>query len=116
MSIFITKRDGTKELFNADKINDPSSAHAKGLTDPVAMVTQIATDTKLTLYDGITTEEMDKATINAAIQNIKEDIDYDKVGDEALSKDHLQGVLGDYNKDDAPTLRKKASRRIHCRI
>ena len=38
------------------------------------MVTQIATETRLTLYDGITTEEMDQATINAAVQNIKEDI------------------------------------------
>jgi ribonucleoside-diphosphate reductase alpha chain len=55
-----------------------SSEHVRDF-DPIAMVTQIATETRLTLYDGITTDEMDQATINAAVQNIKEDIEYDKV-------------------------------------
>jgi ribonucleoside-diphosphate reductase alpha chain len=53
------------------------------------MVTQIATETRLTLYDGITTEEMDLATINAAVQNIKEDIEYDKVADTTPFEDRL---------------------------
>ena len=70
MNIFITKRDGAKELFNADKINRSIERACYGLSDPVSKVTQIATETQLTLYDGITTEEMDQATINAAIQNI----------------------------------------------
>jgi transcriptional regulator NrdR family protein len=55
----ITKRDGTKEPFNADKINRSIERAAAGLSDPISMVTQIATETRLTLYDGITTEEMD---------------------------------------------------------
>ena len=47
------------------------------MIDPIAKVTQVATDTKVTLYNGITTEELDLATINAAVQNIKENPDYD---------------------------------------
>ncbi len=71
MELTITKRDGTREPFNADMINRSIERACQGMEDPVGMVTQIATETRLTLYDGITTEEMDQATINAAVQNIK---------------------------------------------
>lgn len=107
MSITITKHDGTRVPFNADRINRSIERACKGLTDPVAMVTQIATETRLTLYDGITTDEMDMATINAAIQNIKEDIEYDKVATRLLLKMTYRKVIGEYDKDDADDLRKK---------
>lgn len=99
--IAITKRDGTKEPFNADKINRSIERACVGLTDPISMVTQIATETQLTLYDGITTEEMDMATINAAVQNIKEDIEYDKVGVRLLLKTVYRRVVGEYHDDMA---------------
>jgi ribonucleoside-diphosphate reductase alpha chain len=60
MSPFITKRDGTKEEFNADHINKSIERATIGLTDPISKVMQVATDTRMTVYDGITTEEMDK--------------------------------------------------------
>ena len=63
MNIFITKRDGTKELFNADKINRSIERASHGLANPVGMVTQIATDTRVTMYDGMTTEEIQKILI-----------------------------------------------------
>jgi ribonucleoside-diphosphate reductase alpha chain len=107
MNIFVTDRDGTKTPFNADKINRSIERACKGLTNPVAMVTQIATETRLTLYDGITTEEMDQATINAAIQNIKEDIEYDKVATRLLLKTIYRRVIGDYDKDNSADLKKK---------
>src|SRR6185369_9590561 len=107
MNIFITKRDGTKELFNADKINRSIERACVGLANPVSMVTQIATDTRLTLYDGITTEELDKATINAAIQNIKDDTDFDKVATRLLLKTIYKKVFGDYNTEDADDLKAK---------
>ncbi len=106
MELFITKRDGTKEAFNADRINRSIERACVGLEDPISMVTQIATETRLTLYDGITTEEMDQATINAAVQNIKEDIEYDKVATRLLLKTVYRRVIGDYN-DREETLRKK---------
>lgn len=107
MNITITKRDGTRELFNADRINRSIERACYGLTDPVAMVTQIATETRLTLYDGIPTDELDMATINAAIQNIKEDIEYDKVATRLLLKMVYRKVLVDYDKEDTEDLKEK---------
>src|ERR1700685_4432298 len=101
MTLTITKRDGTKEIFNADKINRSIERACIGMEDPIGMVTQIATETRLTLYDGITTEEMDQATINAAVQNIKEDIEYDKVATRLLLKTIYRRVLEDYENNSA---------------
>lgn len=99
MELTITKRDGTKELFNADRINRSIERAAYGMIDPIAKVTQVATDTKVTLYSGITTEELDEATINAAVQNIKDDVDYDKIATRLLLKTIYKHVLGDYGED-----------------
>ncbi|MBX4197875.1 ribonucleoside-diphosphate reductase subunit alpha [Candidatus Parcubacteria bacterium] len=107
MSISITKTDGTRVAFNADRINRSIERACKGLTNPIAMVTQIATETQLTLYDGITEEEMDFATINAAVQNIKEDIEYDRVATRLLLKTIYRKVVGDYDKDNPEELRQK---------
>jgi ribonucleoside-diphosphate reductase alpha chain len=96
MNLTITKRDGTREPFNADKINRSIERACFGLSDPIAMVTQIATETKLTLYDGITTEEMDQATINASVQNIKDDVEYDKVATRLLLKTIYKKVLSEF--------------------
>ena len=106
MNIFITKRDGTRESFNADKINRSIERACVGLMDPVSMVTQIAIETNLTLYDGITTEEMDQATINAAVQNIKEDIEYDKVATRLMLKTVYRRVVGEFDAD-SEILRRK---------
>jgi ribonucleoside-diphosphate reductase alpha chain len=107
MDIQITKADGTKAPFNADLINRSIERACQGMVDPVAMVTQIATETRVTLYDGISTEELDQATINAAIQNVKEDIQYDKVATRLLLKTIYRKVIGDYDKDSREDLRKK---------
>jgi len=107
MSIFITKADGTKEAHNADKVNRSIERACIGLTDPISKVTQIATETNLTLYNGITTDEIDKATINAAVQNIKEDIEFDKIATRLLLKTVYRHVVGDYDKDNIDDLKKK---------
>ncbi len=104
MSLAITKTDGTKEAFNADKINRSIERACQGLMDPISMVTQIATETELTLYDGMTTDEMDQATINAALQNVKDDIAYDKVATRLLLKTIYRKVIGKYDKDDEDDL------------
>jgi len=99
MDLTITKRDGAKELFNADRINRSIERACWGLIDPIAKVTQVATDTKVILYDGITTEELDLATISAAVQNIKDDPDYNKIAARLLLKTVYKRVLGDYDND-----------------
>src|SRR3990167_4007294 len=100
MELTISKRDGTMELFNADRINRSIERACFGLIDPIAKVTQVATDTKVILYDGITEEELDLATINAAVQNIKENPDYDKIATRLLLKTVYKRVLGDYGTDN----------------
>ncbi len=105
MSISITKADGTREPHNADRVNRSIERACRGLTDPIAMVTQIATETQLTLYDGISTNEIDQATINAAVQNIKEDIQYDKVATRLLLKTVYRKVIGEYDKESIVDLK-----------
>lgn len=107
MTIFITKIDGTREPHDADRVNRSIERACIGLSDPIAMVTQIATETQLMLYDGIPTEEIDLATINTAVQNIKEDIEFDKVATRLLLKTIYRKVIGDYDKDDVEDLKIK---------
>ena len=95
------------EPHNADRVNRSIERACRGLTDPIAMVTQIATETQLMLYDGITTDEIDQATINTAVQNIKEDIEFDKVATRLLLKTIYRHVVGDYDKDDSKDLAHK---------
>lgn len=99
MQLQVTKRDGSKEFFNADRINKSIERACDGLEDKVSKVVQIATDTRLMLYDGITTEELDYATINAALQNIQEDTLYDKVATRLLLKTVYKRIFGDYEND-----------------
>src|SRR3989339_2281139 len=105
--IKVKHRDGSLAPYNADMINRSIERACRGLTDPVSKVTQIATETGLTLYDGITTEELDQATINAAVQNIKDDPDYDAVASRLLLKTTYKSVLGDFNNDDPAELKYK---------
>ena len=107
MSINVKHHDGTIVPFNADKINRSIERACKGLFDPVAKVTQIATETRLTLYDGITTDELDQATINAAVQNIISDIEYDVVATRLLLKTVYRRVIGEYDKDNPLDLEQK---------
>ncbi|MBX4198667.1 ribonucleoside-diphosphate reductase subunit alpha [Candidatus Parcubacteria bacterium] len=104
MVIYVTKRDGTKMPWNADYINRSIERETKGLPDPISKVIQIANDTRLTVYDGITTDAMDQATINAAIQNIKDDPDFDKVATRLFLKTIYKKVLGWYATDDRAEL------------
>lgn len=107
MSIYITKADGTRELHNADRVNRSIERACAGLTDPISKVTQIATETNLTLFDGISTDQLDRATIDAAVQNIKEDIEFDRVATRLLLKTVYRHVIGEYDKENPEDLKKK---------
>ena len=103
--ILVRMRDGSLEPFDADRINRAIERACKGLPDPVSKVVQIATETRLTVYDGITEEEIDKATINTALQNTQVDTDFDKVATRLLLKTLYKRILGDYKRDDAQDLK-----------
>ncbi|HEV7455027.1 MAG TPA: ATP cone domain-containing protein, partial [Candidatus Saccharimonadales bacterium] len=101
MNISVVKRDGSKVPYDANKINKALERASRGLDDQISKVVQIATEVQLTLFDGITTEQLDEAVIQTALQNIKDDPDFDTIAARLLLKTIYKRVLGDYETDDA---------------
>ena len=95
-TIHVVKRDGTREPFDANKINLALVAASEGLPDQISKVVQVATELQLTLFDGITSEQLDEAVIHTALQNVKEDPDFDKIAARLLLKNIYKNILGDY--------------------
>lgn len=94
--IHVTKRDGSREPYDADRINRAIERATAGLPDPISIVTQVATELAITLFDGITTEQLDEAAIAVAVQNVKDDPDFDVVAARLLRKVIHKRVLGGY--------------------
>ncbi len=99
MSITVVKRDGSREPYDANKINLAIERAAEGLPDQVAWVTQIASELELTLFDGISTQQLDEAVIQVALQNVKDDPAFDIVAARLLLKTIYKRVLGDYENE-----------------
>lgn len=97
--IYVVKRDGTREPFDANKINLALVAASEGLPDQISKVVQVATELTLTLFDGITTEQLDEAVIHTALQSVKDDPDFDTIAARLLLKNIYKNILGDYNSD-----------------
>lgn len=94
--IHVVKRDGTREPFDANMINLALVKASEGLPDQISKVVQVASEVQLTLFDGITTEQLDEAVIQTTLQNVKDDPDFDKIAARLLLKTIYKGVLGDY--------------------
>ena len=102
--IHVVHRDGTRAPFDANKINLALVKASDGLPDQISKVVQVATELQLTLFDGITTEQLDEAVIHTALQNVKDDPDYDKIATRLFLKNTYKNVLGDF--DTAEELKK----------
>ena len=98
-NINVVKRDGTREKFDANKINLALVKASEGLPDQIAKVVQVASELQLTLFDGITSEQLDEAVIHTALQNVKDDPDFDKIAARLLLKTIYKRVLGHYETD-----------------
>lgn len=98
--IHVVKRDGTREPFDANKINLALVKASEGLPDQISKVVQVATELQLTLFDGITTEQLDEAVIHTALQNVKDDPDFDKIAARLLLKNTYKNILGNYESDE----------------
>ena len=96
MSITVVKRNGQREAYDANKINLAIERAAVGLDENITWVTQIASELELTLFDGITTQQLDEAVIQVALQNVKDDPAFDTVAARLLLKTIYKRVLGDY--------------------
>lgn len=98
--IQVVKRDGTREPFDANKINLALVQASEGLVDQISKVVQVAAELQLTLFDGITSEQLDEAVINTALQNVKDDPDFDIIAARLLLKNIYKNILGDYSTEE----------------
>lgn len=96
-NITVVKRDGSREAYDANKINLALVKASEGLEDQISKVVEVASQLSLTLFDGITSEQLDEAVIQTALQNVKDDPDYDKIAARLLLKNLYKNILGDYN-------------------
>jgi ribonucleoside-diphosphate reductase alpha chain len=96
VGITVVKRSGQREPYDANKINLAIEAASAGLDENITWVTQIASELELTLFDGITTQQLDEAVIQVALQNVKDDPAFDIVAARLLLKTIYKRVLGDY--------------------
>jgi ribonucleoside-diphosphate reductase alpha chain len=104
----VVKRDGSREPFDANKINLALVKASEGLDDQISKVVEVASQLQLTLFDGITTDQLDEAVIQTALQNVKDDPDYDKIAARLLLKTLYKNILGDYETaDDLKKLHEK---------
>jgi len=100
VTITVVKRNGEREPYDANKINLAIEHASQGLDENITWVTQIASELELTLFDGITTQQLDEAVIQVALQNVKDDPEFDTVAARLLLKTIYKRVLGDYTTDD----------------
>jgi len=100
VGITVVKRNGEREPYDANKINLAIEQASRGLSEEITWVTQIASELELTLFDGITTQQLDEAVIQVALQNVKDDPQFDTVAARLLLKTIYKRVLGDYETDD----------------
>jgi len=99
-AITVVKRDGTREPFDANKINLALVEASEGLPDQISKVVQVASELQLTLFDGITSEQLDEAVIHTALQNIKDDPDFDIIATRLLLKNIYKNILGEFKTAD----------------
>ena len=100
VGITVVKRNGEREAYDANKINLAIENASVGLDENITWVTQIASELELTLFDGITTQQLDEAVIQVALQNVKDDPAFDTVAARLLLKTIYKRVLGDYETAD----------------
>jgi ribonucleoside-diphosphate reductase alpha chain len=97
VNITVLKRNGDREPYDANKINLAIEVASQGLDDSITWVTQIASELELTLFDGISTQQLDEAVIQVALQNVKDDPAFDVLAARLLVKTIYKRVLGDYS-------------------
>jgi ribonucleoside-diphosphate reductase alpha chain len=100
VGITVVKRNGEREPYDANKINLAIEHASAGLDPNITWVTQIASELELTLFDGISTQQLDEAVIQVALQNVKDDPAFDIVAARLLLKTIYKRVLGDYENEE----------------
>jgi ribonucleoside-diphosphate reductase alpha chain len=99
--INVVKRDGSRQPYDGYEIARSIEEASRGLDDSVTRATQIASELEITLFDGITTTQLDEAVIQVALGNVKDDPAFDRIAARLLIKTLYKAVLGDgVNRDN----------------
>ncbi|QGN32156.1 ribonucleoside-diphosphate reductase subunit alpha [Microlunatus sp. Gsoil 973] len=93
--ITVVKRDGSTEPYDGYEIARSIEDAAHGLDDSVTRAPQIQSELEITLFDGITTTQLDEAVIQVALGNVKDDPAFDTIAARLLIKTLYKAVLGD---------------------
>lgn len=98
--IHVVSRDGTRKPFDASQVKLDLLKASEGLPDQINKIAQITAELKLTLFDGMTEDQLNEAVIHTALQNVKDDPDYDTIAARLLLKTIYTDILGTYATDD----------------
>jgi len=98
--LLVTKRDGSQEPINLDKIHKVVTWAAKGLED--VSVSQVEIKAQIQFYNGIKTEEIHETLIKSAADLISTDIPDYQYMSARLAVFHLRKKA--YGKFEPPTL------------
>lgn len=93
--IHVVKRDGTRAPYDGYEIARSIEEAAAGLDDQVARATQLRAELEITLFDGITSEQLDEAVVQVALQNVKDDPAYDTITARLLVKSLYKAIFGE---------------------
>lgn len=94
-SITVVKRDGTRAPYDGYEIARSIEEAAAGLDHEVARATQLRSELEITLFDGITSEQLDEAVVQVALQNVKDDPAYDTIASRLLVKSFYKAIFGE---------------------
>ena len=95
------KKTDTKDLKTMlREMNREVLVAAKGLPNALVMTATIAKDVSLVLFDGITEEQLRESAIEAALQNIQNEPDFDQVAARLRLRQIYQQILGTIDDSD----------------
>lgn len=94
-ALTVIKRDGIRVPYDGYQIALSIEEAATGLPDPVTRATQLRSELEITLFDGITSEQLDEAVIGVALQNVKDDPAFDTIAARLLIKSLYKKIFGE---------------------
>ncbi len=95
MVISIKGASGQAYPLSLDKLETRLKEEAAGLPQAETMISQVVKEAAITLYDGMSEQELDKALIQASTQHIKDSLDFDHLSAKLFLSSMYRQVLGE---------------------
>ncbi len=116
--IRVLKRDGSLTPYDGAEVATSIADAARGLDDAVTQAVQLRSEVEITLFDGISTSQLDEAVIQVALGNVKDDPAFDTIAARLLTKHLYKQVFGDTHDlfGDEPRDGARAARRTLPRL